>query len=167
MIPDEQLQKLLANLRSKNGPERGQARKALVRMGGPAVEPLIGLLSDRDEHVRWEVCKALGSIADPRSAAPLVDELRDESFEIQWLAAEGLIALGEKAVVPLLRALEIHFKSVHVRQGAHHILHALERSGSLNKETIAVLDALRFLEPKSSVGVAARLALDSLDDGTQ
>lgn len=162
MNPTSQLQELITDLRSKNGAVRAQARKSLVRLGRPAVEPLIGLLSDRDEHVRWEACKTLGAIADPGSAGPLVDALRDESFEIQWLAAEGLIALGQQAVVPLLLALQVHFKSVYLRQGAHHILYALERAGGLSSDLVAVLDALRFLEPKSSVALAARHALQSI-----
>jgi HEAT repeat protein len=157
------LQELIVGLRNKNEVHREHARNALVCMCSLAVEPLISVSSNRDEHLRWEACKALGTIADPRAAAALVEALRDENFEIQWLAAEGLIALGQVAVVPLRRALEVHFSSVYLRQGAHHVLHALERSGGSNNRLLAVLDALRFLVPKSSVALAARHALRALD----
>jgi hypothetical protein len=82
-------------------------------------------------------------------------------MEVRWLAAEGLIALEERALVPLLQALEVDFESPFLRQGAHHVLHALERKKRLNEKTLAVLDTLRFLEPRMEVALAARKALDS------
>ena len=156
------VQELATKLRSKDGIQREQARKALVKIGKPAVSPMIELLSDPDQHVRWEACKALGSIKDPTSAVPLVHALSDESTEIQWLAAEALIALGNKSVVPLLQALENHFDSVLLRQGAHHVLHNLERQKKLKKETLAVLDTLRGMGPEAPIALAAHRALEAL-----
>jgi HEAT repeat protein len=162
MKTDDEIQELIAGLRSKTGTRREKARNALVRIGKPATEPLIGLLANKNQHLRWEACKALGSIRDPAAAVPLVDALRDDSIEIRWLAAEALIALGPKALVPLLRALEKQFDSVLLRQGAHHVLHALEKKQGLNRKTLAVLDSLRSLSPESPVAMAAYEALTSL-----
>jgi len=120
------------------------------------------LLSDRKQQLRWEGCKALGNIMDPAAAKVFVNALSDESVEVRWLAAEGLIALEKKALGPLLQILETKFESPFVREGAHHILHALERRKLLTKYTLAVLDSLRYLEPKSSVAWAAHSALDSI-----
>lgn len=156
------VQELATKLRSKEGTQREQARKALIRVGKPAVASILELLSDQDQHVRWEACKVLGSIKDPTSAVPLVNALSDDSIEIRWLAAEGLIALGNKSVVPLLQALERHFDSVLLRQGAHHVLHNLERQKKLKSDTLAVLDALRGLGPESPIALAAHRALQSL-----
>jgi hypothetical protein len=91
-----------------------------------------------------------------------VNALTGETMKVRWLATEGLIALEEKALVPLLQALEVDFESAFLRQRAHHVLHALERKKKLNEKTLAVLDTLRFLEPKMEVALAARKALDSL-----
>jgi HEAT repeats len=157
-----QTESLAADLRSKDPMRRIRARSALVKIGKPAVPLLINLLSDPVEHVRWEVCKALGLIRESSSAPALVDALRDKSVEVQWLAAEALIALGSRAVIPLLRSLERNFESPPLRQGAHHVLHTLEREKRLGKRTIAVVDSLRSLEPPIETGVAARNALDGL-----
>jgi HEAT repeat protein len=159
-IPE--VENLAVDLRSKDPAHRIRARSALVKIGKPAVPLLINLLSDPVDHVRWEACKALGLIPDPSSAPALVNALRDKSVEIQWLAAEALIAIGGRSVVPLLESLEENFESPSLRQGAHHVLHALEREQVLNKDTIAVVDSLRSLEPPIETGVAARNALDKL-----
>jgi HEAT repeat protein len=153
---------LVSKLRSKDGVQREKARKALVTIGKPAVSSMLELLSDSDQHVRWEACKALGSIKDPTSAVLLVQALSDESTEIRWLAAEALIALGNKSVVPLLQALKKHFDSVFLRQGAHHVLHNLERQKKLKKETLAVLDTLREMGPEAPIALAVHKALESL-----
>ncbi len=44
---------------------------------------------------------------------------------IRWLAAEGLIGLGEAGLRPLLEALVHHSDSAWLREGAHHVLKAL------------------------------------------
>jgi len=160
--PILQLENLVVELRAKEPARRMRAREALVHIGKPAVQSLIGLLSDSSEHVRWEACKALASIKDPAASMPLVQALQDDSIEVQWLAAEGLIALKSKCVIPLLESLEENFESSSLRQGAHHVLHALERQKLLRKETVAVVDSLRSLQPVVAVGVAARKALLAL-----
>jgi HEAT repeat protein len=156
------IESLVGQLQSKKWVERQRARIALEKIGRRATPRLIELLSSRNKHLRWEACKALGHIEDPAAAASLVAALTDDSMEVRWLAAEGLIALEDRALIPLLQALEVDFESPFLRQGAHHVLHALERKRRLNEKTLAVLDTIRFLEPKLEVAVAARKALDSL-----
>lgn len=162
MTTPASIAELIITLRGKDGFRRERARKSLVKLGRPAVPTLIKLLSDKNEHMRWEACKALGSIKDPAAAGPLVDALNDRSEEIRWLGAEGLIALGRDAIVPLLRALEIQFDSLYLRQGAHHVLHALQLRRLLNPNTLEVLDTLRTLGPRMAVAPAAQKALQSL-----
>jgi HEAT repeat protein len=160
-LKNNEVTELIERLRSKDGTERERARKKLEKLGRPAVPYLIDMLSDRVQHVRWEACKALGNITDSTAATALVDALSDESVEVRWLAAEGLIALQERALVPLLQILETKFDSPYVREGAHHILHSLEMKNLLSKDSKAVLDALRSLEPKISVAWASQKALRS------
>jgi hypothetical protein len=162
MNSSAKIETLIGQLHSKKWVERQRARIALEKIGRQAAPRLIQLLSSRNKRVRWEACKALGRIKEPAAAASFVSALTDDSMEVRWLAAEGLIALEEKALVPLLQALEVDFESPFLRQGSHHVLHALERKKKLNEKTLAVLDTLRFLEPKMEVAVAARKALDSL-----
>jgi HEAT repeat protein len=153
---------LISELRSKDGARRMQAREALVTIGKPAVPFLVELLTDKSEIVRWEACKALRRIKDVSTAEALANALNDESMAVQWLAAEALIMLKTAAVLPLLELLEKKFESPFVRQGAHHVLHAFEREGLLNDETIAVVDSLRSLGPNVMAALAAQKALAAM-----
>jgi HEAT repeat protein len=75
------------------------------------------MLNDPDHEVRWEAAKALGEIADPWSAPALEETLMDAGFDIRWLAAEGLIALGRAGLKPLLATLLKKADSVYLREG--------------------------------------------------
>jgi hypothetical protein len=162
MKPNDEIRNLISELRSMDGAHRERARKMLVELGTQATKALLELLSDRDEHVRWEACKILGAIRDPIAAAPLAASLRDENIEVQWLATEALIALGPEALVPLLQNLELHFDSIFVRQGAFHVLHDIERDYGLNEKTLALMNALHAQDPVITVAWAAHEALESL-----
>ncbi len=152
---------LISELRGKDGARRMQAREALVTIGKPSVPFLLELLNEKSEIVRWEACKALRRIKDASTAEALANALDDESLAVQWLAAEALIMLKTAAVIPLLELLEKKFESPFVRQGAHHVLHAFEREGLLNEETIAVIDSLRSLGPNVLAALAAQKALEA------
>jgi len=167
---DEYLRQYLSQLGSRNGLARQQARKALERAGHAATSYLTEKLNSNDANIRWEAAKALIKIADPKAAPALVRALTDESFEVQWLAAEALIALGREALRPLLEGLIRSYGSVYMRQGAHHVLHDLERRQLLPPATLNVLDELRCLEPLEPYPVSARRALkelvETVDDTT-
>jgi HEAT repeat protein len=152
---------LIADLGVKDGLVRERARQSLVAIGGPAVDPLIEALADRNKHMRWEAAKALGQIADPASAPALVSILEDEVFDVRWLAAEGLIALGREALVPLLQALMEHPDSLWLREGAHHVLRELS-GGGLKEVLRPLLAALDDVEPSVEVPLAVERALDAL-----
>jgi HEAT repeat protein len=156
------MNELLERLHASDGARREKARKSLITIGEPAVEPLLELLSDPKDLVRWEACKTLGSIGSPQATTQLVEALRDDNVEVRWLAAEGLIRCGRASIVPLLKALETHFNSMALREGAHHVLYAFERQGLLTNSILALLDTLRSLEPVSTVALAAHRALRSV-----
>jgi HEAT repeat protein len=161
---DSRIMKLIATLEAKDGIDRLHAREELEHMGartGPYLARALGHHSDR---VRWEAAKALRRIHDRRAAPALVNCLMDESFEVQWLAAEALIALGHEALVPLLKGLINNYGSVYFRQGAHHILHDLERKRELDPLTLRVLDELREIEPLEPYPVSAGRALVALQN---
>jgi hypothetical protein len=161
-IRQSQLRQLVFELANSDGVLRRHARRALERVGKDAAPYLINALESPDANVRWEAAKALGRVIEPTAAPALVTALMDESFEIQWLAAEALIALGRTALKPLLEGLIEHYGSVYMRQGAHHVLHDLERRDLLEPPTRRVLDALRCLEPPEPYPDSARRALREL-----
>jgi HEAT repeat protein len=53
-----------------DGVVRREARLALVFIGKPAVDPLIPLLQDPDDDVRWEAAKALLRFLASPAATP-------------------------------------------------------------------------------------------------
>jgi HEAT repeat protein len=80
------------------------AGKALVRIGKPAVGPLIERLLDPDYRVRRHAAQALSEIADSRATQPLIAALEDEDSWVRFSAAEGLgaIGAGDNSVVDTL-----------------------------------------------------------------
>lgn len=152
---------LITDLASKDGIVRVRARRSLVSMGGQAVDFLVEALASKKQWVRWEAAKALGQIGNPVATEALMRALGDEMFDVRWLAAEGLIAMGRDAVAPLLQALTRHSDSLYLREGAHHVLHDMDK-GNLEKVLMPVLAALEDVEPSVEVPRAAETALDRL-----
>ena len=151
----------IANLRSGDGLVRKEARETLTLIGKQAVRPLIPLLKDIEDDVRWGAAKALADIADARAASELVSTLEDHNFGVRWLAAEGLINIGRDALGPLLKALIKNPDSVWLREGAHHVLHDLAKTGMKDLLT-PVWVALEGVYPEIGVHEPALKALQEL-----
>jgi len=75
---------------------QGVVERALVKIGEPAVEPLIQALKDGYSHVREGAAKALGEIGDIRAVEPLIQALKDEDSDVRKIAAEALGKMGWK-----------------------------------------------------------------------
>jgi len=157
----EDIGSLVAALASPDRVTRQTARETLVAVGHPAVGPLIPLLDDRHDHVRWEAAKSLADLGDPAAAQALVQTLEDRDAGIRWLAAEGLIKMHRASLKPLFQALIERPDSPWLREGAHHVLHDLAKMG-LAEGALPVLAALEGIEPSATVPSAARRALDTL-----
>ena len=132
---------LIAELASKDGIIRVNARRQLVAYKARSVAPLIKTLSSENHWVRWEAAKALSQIANPASIQALLGALSDKEFDVRWLAAEGLIRIGRKIVVPLLETLVEHSDSYSVCEGIHHVLHDMNR-GNLDQDIAPGFDSL-------------------------
>jgi HEAT repeat protein len=84
-------------------PEKGEAEALYliaqgkwdecVKIGAPAVEPLIAALKDGDSGVREAVAKALGAIGDARAVEPLIAALKDGEPGVRKAAAEALVKI--------------------------------------------------------------------------
>ncbi|NOZ28803.1 MAG: HEAT repeat domain-containing protein [Chloroflexi bacterium] len=152
---------LIRTLADDDGWAREEAREALVALGKPAVAPLIAALSAPNDHMRWEATKALKEIADPTAASALVKALEDENGGTRWLAAEGLIAIGLAGLPPLLQTLAEHPQSAWLRDGTHHVLHALSEMG-YRDEVAPVLKALESIDPTTEIPEAVDTVLRRL-----
>jgi len=153
---------LARDLRSDSPVTRERACRALVAIGRAAVPVLVDTLTDAVDHARREAARALSRIHDPAAAPAMVAALEDDLPGVRWLAGEGLIALGREGLIPLFRALIAQSDSVRLRQGAHHVVHALA-GGEFSVQLAAVLQALEGPEPISAIPVAAFNALKDLE----
>ena len=82
-------------------------------------------------------------------------------FDVRWLAAQGLIAIGPDAITPILKALIERPDSIWMREGAHHVLHDLAR-GELREVLWPVVATLEDVDSPVEVPFAAEAALNAL-----
>ncbi len=73
---------------------RRLAGDALVAIGSPAVEQLLGVLQNGVHVARLEAARALAKIADTRTIPALFAALDDNSALIEYWANEGLEKMG-------------------------------------------------------------------------
>ncbi|HTQ30640.1 MAG TPA: HEAT repeat domain-containing protein, partial [Opitutaceae bacterium] len=80
-----------------------QSWNQLVKLGAPAVAPLVDCLKDEDSGQRQGAAEALGELNDKRAVGPLIGCLQDDILEVRQSAARALGQLGDKrAVGPLI-----------------------------------------------------------------
>jgi HEAT repeat protein len=87
----------------------------------------------------------------------------DRVFDVRWLAAEGLIAIGSQVIEPLLYLLKNHADSVRLREGVHHVMYALNEKDP-NEILQPVIYALEDSEAVLEVPWAVEKALKLLKD---
>jgi HEAT repeat protein len=152
---------LIAALSGKKAADRQHARELLIAVGRPAVGPLVRLLDDADQKVRWEAVKTLAAIGEPAAAPALIEALEDDAADVRWVAAQALIDLGHEALRPLLAALAYRASSPELLEGAHHVLSRLYWRDS-PKVVKPVLAALDGPAPQMAVHLAAYFALNAI-----
>ncbi len=79
----------------------------LIKMGAPAIEPLIAVLQDHKSFpLHFDIIKALGAIKDKRAVEPLLSVLRDRKMHFREEVVKALGQIGDKtAVKPLISML--------------------------------------------------------------
>lgn len=70
------------------------AANALIKIGTPAVAPLMDSLPSASSSARVEMMRVLAEIRDPRSIPAMMDALSEESALLNHWAEEGLERLG-------------------------------------------------------------------------
>jgi len=152
---------LIRAIGDTDGMVRVTARQVLVNMRKTAIAPLKEALLSKIERQRWEATKALGQIGDPEATEALIGALEDEMFDVRWLASEGLVAIGHKAIVPLLKALHKKPESLWLREGVHHFLHGIDM-GNLGNILLPVRQALEDTDSTLKLPFVIDTALKSL-----
>ncbi len=158
---DHQIQETARSLGLEDKAKRLQARKSLEAAGKRAVLILIEALQNGNHFARMEASKALETIREPSAAGALVAALEDEDHDVRWAAMDALIALEQDAIEPLLRSLMNCFDSVHLQEGARHVLNSLKET-CLERPVVEVLNALKGGSPAAEVPWAAQRAWDEL-----
>jgi len=64
-----------------------------VKIGSPAVEPLIRILDHKEPDIREAAAKVLGGINDAKSVEPLIERLKEEKGKVRIAAANSLVNL--------------------------------------------------------------------------
>jgi HEAT repeat protein len=101
-----------------NAGARNSAMEAYVRLGAPALAPLLRLLRDPDEEIRNFAAVMLGARRDPGALEALVAALGDDDENVRHAAATSLGQIGDRAaVVPLVAVLHrepwLQYPAVH------------------------------------------------------
>jgi hypothetical protein len=147
------LKPLILALKDPYSVLQDEAVAALVKIGEPAVEPLIAALEDTDtDAVRVAAAIALGKIGDNRAVEPLILALKDRYSVLQDEAVAALVKIGEPAVGPLITRLKN--KSVTIRVASATVLGIIGDKRAVH----SLVEALTDWEVRHS----AAMALDSL-----
>ena len=105
--------------------KKQNARNTLVKMGKSIIPDLHKLLNSKSVLIRKEAAKVVQIIADIRSIPVLINLLDDTEFDIRWIASEGLIRIGRRSIMPLLKTICVRKSSLFLDRGAHQILSRL------------------------------------------
>jgi HEAT repeat protein len=161
-FPDSLTFLIKESLDSKNSVKKLAARSKLVRMGKAIIPQMHHLLDSKNDILRMEAAKVVELIADRRSIPFLINLLDDKLFEIRWIAAEGLIKIGRRSIMPLIKSIRDGKSSFILNKGAHHVLLSLLTEDEKNK----LMTLLHSLDDAKELGettpVEASMALKTI-----
>jgi HEAT repeat protein len=102
---DSQVMHLVDDLYSGDQQTQREASEALVEIGTPAINPLIGVFSSGDRSASMWAAVTLCEIGEP-SIDPLIEHLPKGNEESNEWAVNTLACIGTPAIDPLLNELQ-------------------------------------------------------------
>ena len=135
----------------KNYSRQINAGKTLEKMGKTIIPEMHKLLNSKNNLLRKRAARVVKLIADKRSIPFLINLLDDKEFDIRWIAAVGLIRIGRRSIVPLLKSIRDGGSSYFLNQGAHHVFDSLLNE----KEKVGMNQLLLCLEDYHELGETA------------
>lgn len=155
MEKEKNIQGLIQLFRSRNRNVQKNAADALLRIGKPAVDPLLRVLNDVNWFVRANAISTLAEMKEQRVVEPCIRALNDNHYGVRGLATIVLGELGDRrAVMPLIQSL--NDEHPYIRREAAFALGSLEDASAIKPLT-------RVLNDKDSdVHDAAKLALKQI-----
>jgi hypothetical protein len=117
------------------------------------------LLTSKNTLLRKNAAQIVELIADKRSVPLLISLLHDPESDIRWIAAEGLIKIGRRSILPLLRSIRNEKSSHFHDKGAHHVLSSLLDKNEKEKLASLMLSLDDYHELGETAPVEASKAL--------
>ena len=155
-VGEAAIDSLLWSLKNQSRDDHEEIIDAMVKIGCPAVDALIGFLREKDDQLKQLAISALGKIGEKKAVKPLISCLRDNNLQIRVSAAGSLCNMGEEVVEPLLDALSESRPEVREASAG-----ALGQMGDKR----AVEPLIKLLSDKNfTVRKAATWALGRIDD---
>ena len=151
---------ILELLYTENFRSAKDARNALVSMGKKILPQLHNLLQSKNDDFRKKVAKIVELISDAESIPIFITLLEDIEFEIRWIAAEGLIKIGRKSIVPLLKAIRDSKSSYFLDKRTHHVLQNLFTEIEKSDLKALLLSLDNYLEARETAPTEAAKALE-------
>jgi hypothetical protein len=161
-FPDKLVKLIIGLLDDKNYHKKHNARIALVRMGKDIIPHMHKLLASGNSALRMEVAKVIELITDRRSIPLLIDLLEDKESGIRWIAAEGLVKIGRRTILPLLKSVRDSKSQNFLYQGAHHVLNGLLSKKEKNKFLSLMLSLKNYHELGGTAPAEASKALKTV-----
>ncbi len=152
-------------LDTKNSVKKLAARNTLVKMGKTIIPKMHKLLDSENGLLRMETAKIVELIADRRSIPIFIGLLDDKEFEIRWIAAEGLIKIGRRSILPLLKSVRDGKSSYFHNKGAHHVLNSLLKESEKTKLRSLLLSLDDAHELGETAPVEASIAIKGIFKG--
>ena len=141
----------------------GAAADALGEIGSPAIDVLREAAAHNDDHIRWHAAKTLQKIRDENVVPIFISLLDDPNYGVRWLAAKGLVALGEGIIPYLLSYMEKEDTSRWFRQSALHVIENV--AGPTTKRDLQdLIESLKHSESAMNVPLHAHRALEKLSN---
>ncbi|MFC2086210.1 HEAT repeat domain-containing protein [Bacteroidota bacterium] len=142
IFPDK-YKRILERLASSDSSLRIETRNELVDIGTDIIAYLSEILFFNDHHLRWEAAKTINQMAETEGIEIQIKTLEDDQSDIRWIAAEGLVKMGKKSIVPILKKLqEVGTDSIYLIKGAYHVLHKIYIEKELKEKLKPLVKAL-------------------------
>ncbi|MDD5774112.1 MAG: HEAT repeat domain-containing protein [bacterium] len=132
--------RVMVLLNDPNGDAQRNAGYVLSKIGKPAVEPLIKTLKNSNCYVVVEAIWSLGEIGDNRSVDPLVRLLKNENNLVRWEAISALGKIGDDKIVKFIKPL-LNDQDNNIRTIAKEVMERLKN----NTEKKVSMTASKYL----------------------
>lgn len=151
---------LINHLGKKDSDIRREVIKALVEIGTPAVDPLINALTNREASIRAGAAYALGIIGDKKAIPFLILLFNDDTSHVRKTAAEAVVKIGVAAIDQLVNCLLDRSNDFLVRVTSAKVLGQIAD----RKAVRPLMDILRNKEEFYELRVEAIEALGNIRD---